>query len=98
MAGSPIDVAEVPTAEMRRKRPMRPSSVASARSLQFCDAKRFERVDLVSALPVIVEPEEADRDAVSREVSKDETVLLDRLQVFLHLQMRWRRRPNAAER
>src|SRR5215472_15798410 len=47
---------------------------------------------------MIVESEEADRDAIGGEVGNDEAVLFDRLQVFLHLHMHWWHRPNAAER
>jgi hypothetical protein len=54
-------------------------------SFQFRDAKRFKRVDVIGTLPMIVEPKEADCDAVGREVGNDKTVLLHRLEVFLHL-------------
>ena len=52
-------------------------------SFQFRDAKRFKRVDVIGTLPMIVEPKEADCDAVGREVGNDKTVLLHRLEVFL---------------
>jgi hypothetical protein len=58
--------------------PERSTSISSGSdsigSFQFRDAKRFKRVDVIGTLPMIVEPKEADCDAVGREVGNDITV------------------------
>ena len=64
---------------------------------EFGCVKRLQRVNCVHGLSIHIPFKELEVDPIRQEVRDRETVLLDRLDFFLYVEMRRRRRTNATK-